>query len=76
MSGIEEFTPTFFDEAQKAWMQNKKRVGYGYEYVCKKEKCKNKCYKNSEWCKWHHPQIVNDANMFLRRSERISLQAK
>jgi hypothetical protein len=69
MPGIEEFTPDFFDESSKAWMMNKKRAGCSYEYVCKKEKCKNKCFKNTDWCKWHQSQIVNE---LLRRSERIA----
>jgi hypothetical protein len=50
----QEFTPEWFDYCSKMWLQNKKRVGQGYEYCCKKEKCKNKLYKNTEFCYWHH----------------------
>ncbi len=63
-----EFTPEWFDYSSKMWMMNKKRCGQSYEYVCKKEKCKNKCYLQTEWCKWHHPQLQKG----VRRSPRLS----
>ena len=31
-TNIEEFTPEFFDEASKAWRENKKRDGAGFKY--------------------------------------------
>ena len=52
-----EFTPEWFDYSSKMWLQNKRKRGQSYEYVCKKEKCKNKPYLQTEWCKWHHPQL-------------------
>lgn len=61
-----EFTATFFDESSKAWMMNKKRKGYSYVYVCKKEKCKNKCHLNTDFCKWHNPHVQS-----IRRSPRF-----
>ncbi len=74
---MEEFSPEWFDYSSKMWMMNKKRVGQGYEYKCKKEKCKNKCYLTSEWCKWHHPQMYRpQIQSTLRRSERIAAQEK
>lgn len=48
-----------FDEASKAWKENKKSMGNGtYKYICpqiKKDgtKCGKSCYKNSDLC-WHH----------------------
>lgn len=48
-----------FDEASSAWNKNKKSIGNGhYKYVCPHEKqrgikCKNICYKESEYC-WSH----------------------
>ncbi len=65
MESPKEFTPEWFDWSSKMWEQNKKRVGYSYEYVCKKDKCKNKPFKGTEWCKWHQAQE-------LRRSPRLA----
>jgi hypothetical protein len=61
-----EFTPAFFDESSRTWMMNKKRKGYSYVYVCKKEKCKNKCFGSTDLCKWHNPHVQP-----IRRSPRF-----
>lgn len=49
-----------FDEASKAWRQNKKHIGQGhFKYVCIKEteedgtNCGKACYKDSLYC-WAH----------------------
>jgi len=48
-----------FDEASKAWRQNKKHLGNcQYKYVCPYEKkdgapCGKACYKQSQYC-WTH----------------------
>jgi hypothetical protein len=65
-----EFSAEWFDYSSKMWMMNKRKHGQSYEYVCKKEKCKNKCHLNTEWCKWHQPPrdvLING----LRRSPRL-----
>lgn len=33
-AGNSEFTAEFFDESSRAWMANKKRVGYSMVYCC------------------------------------------
>ena len=51
-----------FDEASKAWKENKKSMGNGtYKYICpqiKKDgtKCGKSCYKMSDLC-WHHSKM-------------------
>lgn len=47
-----------FDEASRAWMQNKKRVGQSYIYICGKslrngKTCLNTRVDNQETCKRH-----------------------
>jgi hypothetical protein len=32
--GNSEFTPEFFDESSRAWLENKVRMGAGYTYKC------------------------------------------
>jgi hypothetical protein len=34
LSGNSEFTPEFFDESSRAWLENKVRMGAGYTYKC------------------------------------------
>jgi hypothetical protein len=46
-SGISEFTPQFFDDASKAWQENKIRCGASYAYKCK--------YIHSNHKQCHHP---------------------
>ncbi len=65
---MEEFSPEWFDYSSKMWLQNKKRVGQSYVYVCKKEGCKNKPNGQTDWCVWHLP-IQQDTP--LRRSQRL-----
>jgi hypothetical protein len=57
-SGISEFTPEFFDEASKAWLQNKVRCGASYAYKCEyihsnQKQCK-KPITHSTFCKQHY----------------------
>jgi hypothetical protein len=58
MPGNDEFTPAFFDTATAAWLQNKKRAGHSYVYVCahitrKGTRCKKTCHRESDKC-WYH----------------------
>jgi hypothetical protein len=69
---MEEFSPEWFDYSSKMWLQNKKRKGHSYIYVCKKEKCSNTPHLRTDWCKWHHPQKEIISNGELRRSPRIA----
>ena len=76
METPQEFSPEWFDYCSKIWLQNKKRVGQGYEYCCKKEKCKNKLYKNTEFCYYHHPEIQKKQEQQkqqegVRKSQRL-----
>ena len=55
-----------FDEASKAWRQNKKEVGQGhFKYVCIKQtdgvNCGKACYKNIQYC-WSHRGIGYNNN--------------
>ena len=53
-----------FDEASKAWKQNKKSIGNGsYKYICTTKTKSNKicgrvCYQQSSYC-WHHRKYQN-----------------
>ncbi len=54
-----EFTSEFFDDASRAWLANKKRVGASYVYMCihiksNQTQCKNRVWKNSEFCYYHY----------------------
>lgn len=48
-----------FDEASKAWKENKKSIGNGsYKYVCSKigknnNQCIAKCLPGEEYCRTH-----------------------
>ena len=47
-----------FDEASRAWMQNKKRVGQSYVYICGKslkngKTCQSTPVDGQEACKRH-----------------------
>ena len=70
METPQEFSPEWFDFCSAQWMQNKKRVGQGYEYCCIKDKCKNKLYKNTEFCYWHHP-VQQQKQEGVRKSQRL-----
>lgn len=54
-----EFTQEFFDEASRAWMENKVRVGYQVHYRCtfthvNQQRCKRVCSSSSsEYCLNH-----------------------
>lgn len=54
----EEFTPEFFDLSSRAWMANKKRVGYSYTYTCAVEKCKNRVKGGCLNCEHHKGQGI------------------
>lgn len=64
-----EFSPEWFDYSSKMWLQNKKRVGQSYIYVCKKDKCNNKPYKNSDLCYWHN--VNEQKKEGVRKSQRL-----
>ena len=55
----QEFTQEFFDQASKAWMENKVRVGYQILYRCSfihsnRQRCKRVCSTSiSEYCLNH-----------------------
>ncbi len=59
MNTIEEFSPAFFDEASRAWMENKVKVGYQVLYRCtfthvNRQRCKRACSSSSsEYCLNH-----------------------
>lgn len=54
-----EFSPAFFDEASRAWMENKVRQGYQVLYRCtfthvNQQRCKKACSSSSsEYCLNH-----------------------
>lgn len=57
-SGVLEFTPQFFDESSKAWLENKVKCGAGYAYKCEyihsnQKHCK-KPATNNNLCKQHY----------------------
>ena len=55
----EEFGPAIFDEASRAWMENKVRQGYQVLYRCtfthvNQQRCKKACSSSSsEYCLNH-----------------------
>lgn len=52
-----------FDEASKAWKQNKKSIGNGYyKYIC--SRCGKSCYKMSEYC-WIHRNTAKTENTMI-----------
>ncbi len=56
--GISEFTPQFFDESSKAWLENKVRCGHSYAYKCQyihsnKKQCSHPD-THSGYCKRHY----------------------
>lgn len=56
--GNTEFTPQFFDESSKAWMENKVRCGASYAYKCSyihsnKKRCEYPG-THSDYCKRHY----------------------
>jgi hypothetical protein len=59
MNTIEEFTQEFFEEASRAWMENKVKVGYQILYRCtfthvNQQRCKRVCSSSSsEYCLNH-----------------------
>ena len=57
-AGNSEFTAAFFDESSRAWMENKKRKGQVYVYICtgvykNGNKCNNAVVTREEFCKVH-----------------------
>jgi len=57
-AGNSEFTAVFFDESSRGWMENKKRVGQGYAYICSGiykngNKCNNAVVTTEEFCRVH-----------------------
>ena len=65
MPGNSEFTPAFFDESSKAWLENKVRIGQSYAYKCNyvhsnQKQCEHLATQD-EYCKRHY---------FLLKSQR------
>lgn len=64
LPGIAEFTPQFFDESSRAWMENKVRVGLGIKYKCRyihsnTKPCTKPVFyepalKTCDYCKQHY----------------------
>ena len=59
MPGIDEFTPQYFEEASKAWMANKFRVGAMMMYRCSyaissTRQCPKPAESGSEFCCAHN----------------------
>jgi hypothetical protein len=57
LPGNSEFTPQFFDESKKAWLENKVRYGHSYLYKCiyihsNKKQCRHGA-THSDFCKRH-----------------------
>ena len=68
MSGIEEFTPEFFDQSSDAWMKNKVRRGHSMAYICTALTQEGKSCKRSailkdatseHFCKQHRNYGIN-----------------
>ena len=68
MSGIEEFTPEFFDQSSIAWMKNKIRRGHSMAYICtaltqEGKSCKRialiKDGTSEHFCKQHRKYGIN-----------------
>ncbi len=59
-----EFTPEFFNESSKAWMENKIRIGATYSYKCtyihSNQKLCQKPALFNEFCKRHYFLIQNN----------------
>jgi hypothetical protein len=51
MSGIDKFTPSFFDESSAEWRKNKKRKGQMFVYICAVEGCSRK--RGDVFCSQH-----------------------
>lgn len=52
LPGNSEFTPQYFDESTKAWMENKVRCDAAYSYKC------SYIHSNNKQC--HHPSTQNE----------------
>jgi hypothetical protein len=50
---MKEFSPEWFESSSKAWLANKKRVGYMYYYVCSRVGCKRRVLTWSDVCSRH-----------------------
>lgn len=66
--GITEFTPEFFDESSKAWLENKVRNGASYAYRCayihsNKKQCNNGATQN-DYCKRHFILLKSQKKQF------------
>jgi hypothetical protein len=77
-----EFSAEWFDACTEAWMNNKKRIGEMYVYICEHPSCKRKV-SSSRFCARHEkveaiplPQPTQDtASSTLRRSPRLQQNA-
>jgi hypothetical protein len=74
MPGIDEFTPHYFEEASKAWMANKLRVGAMMMYRCSyaissTRQCSKAAAAGSEFCSAHgsipKPKVASKNTLFL-----------
>lgn len=50
---MKEFSQEWFESSSKAWLANKKRVGYMYYYVCSIMGCKRRVMTWSDVCSRH-----------------------
>ena len=77
-----EFSAEWFDASSKAWMNNKKRIGQIYIYICEHPSCK-RTVSSSRFCVKHEkveaiplPYSTNQpASSTLRRSPRLQQNA-
>jgi hypothetical protein len=60
MSGIEKFTPSFFDESSAEWRKNKKRKGQMFVYICAVEGCSRK--RGDVFCSQHAAAATAEPN--------------
>jgi hypothetical protein len=74
MPGIDEFTPHYFEEASKAWMANKIRVGAMMMYRCSyamssKRQCPKAAEPGCDFCANHaaveKPKVYPKNQLFL-----------
>jgi len=61
---MKEFSPEWFESSSKAWLANKKRVGYMYFYVCSMAGCKRSALTFFDYCSRHaHPHCAPSSGL-------------
>jgi hypothetical protein len=68
MSGIDKFTPSFFDESSAEWRKNKKRKGQMFVYTCAVEGCSRK--RVDVFCSQHASAETNPKKLTSRYNLR------